>query len=659
MIRSVAAFALLLLAPSLGLAYFALRVADQDFAAAVSAIDAELEIEADALATRVSSALAAADREFERIRARTQRSVAEGEPVRVAPLVGFVRDAAARTLTFDLRPEARLQRAGDDEYLYRLCVRGGEYFEHVLDAPARALDAYAFYLARIRDRELGDRLRLASARAARATGRDRLARGILTSILNGTQATWSEDGKPLVFLAAFALLDLGPESDSSRPALPMSTADLGEILAREHGLASDRLLSLAARRLPASTLPDLLAARAELAGAARRCPHALVDEEAVLDGDGILAAFPVTSPDGGQHRALVRVPFEPPPLALARGYEARLEPSESETTHVDASVRRPVVFGAATVGRLLVSDPRRSLRVAGLHERRRILRLLIGLLVVTTLAGAGALVAFVRRERRLARLKSQLLANVSHELKTPATSIRLFSEMLSTDELDAATAQRYASLLHGESLRLSRTIENVLEFSRLERGITTVQLVRVDVGAALEKTAEMFAFRARESGVEFQFERERGDCVARADARALERIVLNLLENALKYRGEERPQIRLRVSRATPWIEVAIADNGVGIAPEDRKRVFDEFVRASFDDYSVQGTGLGLAIARRLSEQMGGELTLESTRGSGSTFTLRLPIAGVNGPRLLPAFPEGSENPAPPEDSHRSAGDAS
>jgi signal transduction histidine kinase len=242
-----------------------------------------------------------------------------------------------------------------------------------------------------------------------------------------------------------------------------------------------------------------------------------------------------------------------------------------------------------------------------------------------TLGGGAALLRYTARERHLAALRTRLLANVSHELKTPVTSIRMFSEMLAEDPLDEARTRRFGQLLRSESLRLSVLIESLLDFSKLRKKDESVHPEPVDLEALLGRVAEAFSFRAREAGVRFTIENG-APLRFHSNAAAVERILQNLLDNALKYRRREDPWVALTAKKSGDRLLVSVSDNGIGIPRRDRERVFEEFYRVRYDDYGVQGSGLGLAIARRLARKLGGEVTLESREGAGSTFTFSIPF---------------------------------
>jgi len=248
--------------------------------------------------------------------------------------------------------------------------------------------------------------------------------------------------------------------------------------------------------------------------------------------------------------------------------------------------------------------------------------------------GSGlVLVVGYQRAQRLARLREELLTNVTHELKTPVTSIRMFAEMLAEDPLDDERTRRFGKLMRGESLRLTGLIENILDFARLERAERELEREPVDVGEVVRRVAEAFRFRAEEKSIEFReyFADAAADMASVTHAPSVERILLNLLDNALKYRRPEGAAIELLARRTGERLEISVVDNGPGIPLAEQERIFEPFYRLQYDDYAVRGAGLGLSIARRLARRLAGELRVTSRVGQGSTFVLELPAAGNGG----------------------------
>jgi signal transduction histidine kinase len=255
--------------------------------------------------------------------------------------------------------------------------------------------------------------------------------------------------------------------------------------------------------------------------------------------------------------------------------------------------------------------------------------LAIAVVALTSLAAAGAF----RRHWRLARLKTDLVAAVSHELKTPLASMRLLVDALLEDgSPDARKTHEYLELIARENTRLSRLIENFLTFSRLERNrqqfdfaLTRPEQVIDEVLAAVEDR-----FDRPDCRLEVSMDAELPDLLADEDS--LVTVLLNLLDNACKYTlGEKR--IGLRAYARNGSVVFAVADNGIGIAPREQKRVFRRFYQVDRRLARVSGgCGLGLTIVESIVRAHRGSVQLESEPGRGSIFSVVLPcVAGEKG----------------------------
>ena len=263
---------------------------------------------------------------------------------------------------------------------------------------------------------------------------------------------------------------------------------------------------------------------------------------------------------------------------------------------------------------------------------------LLGLLLVAFVAGGFVLLRAARRERLDSLRKTDFVSNVSHELRTPLTSIRMFSELLAEDRIpDPARRRRALGTVAAESARLSRLVESVLDFSRLEQNRRRYDLRPVDLGEFAEEmhNAQCTMHNAdgagEGTGIEhcaFRIVHCDGGAVALADRDAVRQIVLNLLDNAAKYAAAGGPpEVSVR-DAGNGAVALAVADRGPGVPPRAAKRIFDRFYRA--DDATTaetRGSGLGLSIARRLARGMGGDLTYRPREGGGSVFELALPRA--------------------------------
>jgi signal transduction histidine kinase len=253
------------------------------------------------------------------------------------------------------------------------------------------------------------------------------------------------------------------------------------------------------------------------------------------------------------------------------------------------------------------------------------------LILFVSVAGGGTMVlTSLYGEMRLAQKKASFVANVSHELKTPLTSISLFVDLLRRKrQPDPGKRDRYLAMMAAETERLGRLINNVLDFSSQEKGKKKYSMQAVHVGQMTEEVVEGQRVRLESLGFRVGFETRRpGDLPpVTADPEALKQVLINLLSNAEKY-SPRLKEIDVEVDGQGPDVAVHVRDRGIGVAERDRERIFLEFVRV--DDSlttRVPGTGLGLTIARRIARDHGGELTCEGREGGGSDFILRLPAA--------------------------------
>jgi signal transduction histidine kinase len=258
----------------------------------------------------------------------------------------------------------------------------------------------------------------------------------------------------------------------------------------------------------------------------------------------------------------------------------------------------------------------------------------VGLSAMLGIVLVGGTVYTVRtasREVRLSQLKSDFISNVSHELRTPLASIQAFGELLRRGRVtDAEKAAQYGGFIETESRRLGQLINNVLDFSRLESGAQPFKFERAELAALLEEALSPFELRAREAGFRLSFQnRAEEPIVVDADRAALGQAVGNLLDNAAKYSGDSR-DLRVWIDRIGDRARIAIRDFGVGIPADEQQKIFERFHRVSDSlVHDVRGTGLGLSIVQQIVAAHGGEVTVSSSPGEGSTFVVSLPIAGI------------------------------
>lgn len=253
-------------------------------------------------------------------------------------------------------------------------------------------------------------------------------------------------------------------------------------------------------------------------------------------------------------------------------------------------------------------------------------------ILATGLAGY-LLLRDLSREVQTASLRSQFVASVSHELKTPLTAIRMFAETLALGRSkNERTSSEYLQTIVSESERLSRLVDNVLDFSRLEHGKKIYRMESSCLPDVVRAAARAMQYPLSQQGFHLTLAIDEEIPALAADADALEQAILNLLANAMKYSGDSR-EIELRLKRSGEEAIIEVADHGIGIPQEEHQRIFEKFyrVRSAATD-SVAGAGLGLTLAMHIVKAHGGRLQVQSTVGTGSTFSASIPLPAMGRP---------------------------
>lgn len=252
--------------------------------------------------------------------------------------------------------------------------------------------------------------------------------------------------------------------------------------------------------------------------------------------------------------------------------------------------------------------------------------LLVGTFVAAILLGGSLLLWQAHRNQVDATQKTSFVSNVSHELKTPLTTIRMYAELLGEKRIDDPEKQQsYLRTIIRESQRLTRLVNNVLDFSRLEQGRREFSREEVDLVCLLHQQLDSQLMRIEDAGMQLTRNIDEVKALIESDRDALEQIVLNLIDNAIKYAAEGKLLIVELRRLKNQWI-IQIKDQGPGIPDAHRQQIFSKFHRV---DASLtarqQGSGLGLSIARQLVEGLGGSLTFCPNQGGGSCFEVALP----------------------------------
>ncbi len=292
-------------------------------------------------------------------------------------------------------------------------------------------------------------------------------------------------------------------------------------------------------------------------------------------------------------------------------------PEGAETLSIDElpeAVRTPV--------RQALAEPGTESTVeATLPTGREVL-----LSVSPPVGGAGIVLTMrdVTEERRLARARRDLIANVSHELKTPLTAVKGFLELLEDERMSTEQRTEFLGLMTHEVGRLERLVAEQLELARLDAGALTLDRDAVDLGELATEIAASRAVLAEREGVELVSSPAATEIVVQADGARVEQILLILLDNAIRH-TPAGGKVSVGVSRDTEFGAISVRDTGSGISLDNQQFIFDRFFQA---DRSREGSGLGLglAIARGLAEAHGGSIDMRSAPNVGSVFTVRLPL---------------------------------
>ena len=255
--------------------------------------------------------------------------------------------------------------------------------------------------------------------------------------------------------------------------------------------------------------------------------------------------------------------------------------------------------------------------------------------ILVMVLGAVLLVGYlvlrdVHRESETAELRSHFVASVSHELKTPLTSIRAHAETLLMGRTPTPdTASEYLKTIVSESERLTRLVDSVLEFSRIEQGRKTYQMHVVQLDAVVRAATRTMEYPLSQLGFTLAVQDDGTNPTVLGDPEALTQVVLNLLGNAMKYSGDAR-RIELRTGTRGDSAFVEVADHGIGIARSEQARIFERFHRVqSPETTAIAGAGLGLALVRHVVEAHHGRIAVVSDVGRGSTFSVNLPLQGL------------------------------
>ena len=495
-----------------------------------------------------------------------------------------------------------------------------ESLEFVQGQPQQAVDAYE-KLAESKNAAIRAGALMRLARVLRRLGRGQDARAAYER-LEGVGANVA--GAPAELVARHALCELGAgDAEALRKDLLAGRWDLSRVQFEFYWSEAERISKHRA------SPPDDVVALAEIAE--------LVWNDRRRDPN-----------ERGQDTVWIR---DRPFFLMWRGGAARrvVLVSKPETVLTPIAAAEDVICAAADrEGRLLAGEKNRmdraavrtaaenqlpwtlyvtgarSVRESGMLVRQRFLMLGIGVMVLFLIAGTYFIARAIRREMEVSRLQSDFVSAVSHEFRSPLTSMRQLSEILALGRVPSEERRQiYYETLVKEAQRLQRLVEALLNFGRMEAGGRQYQFEEMDASALVTRVVAEF-----ESNGRIELIGAGESCKIDADAEALSVALRNLVDNALKYSPEDKP-VWIEWSSENQFVAIRVRDKGAGIAESEMKKIFQKFVRGTAAAAgNVKGTGVGLAMVRHIVAAHGGQIQVASRSGEGSTFTMLLPAAG-------------------------------
>ena len=252
--------------------------------------------------------------------------------------------------------------------------------------------------------------------------------------------------------------------------------------------------------------------------------------------------------------------------------------------------------------------------------------LIVIVLLVLLFFGYAMVVIF--RQKRLSEVKTDFINNMTHELKTPISTIGLSAEMILRTDFkdDPDKLKQYASLIFKENKRLENQVERVLNVAKLDKEKISLKKESVNIHELLEEAKDNFEFNSSEKGGKFELELNAENCSINVDPVHVTNVVYNLIDNAVKY-CETDPLIKVRSWNEKGQFVFEIEDNGIGIKRENVKMIFDKFYRVPTGNlHNVKGFGLGLYYVKLIIEEHAGSINVKSTLGKGTAFTIKLPV---------------------------------
>jgi signal transduction histidine kinase len=493
----------------------------------------------------------------------------------------------------------------------------GETQEFVRKNNAAAVGAYRSALTSAHSPVESSEARLLLARALSKAGNTEEASQVYQTLLNDTSGARDEQGVGFRFYAATRLLEMKREPQVVSAFL------------RKEADGETRL-----------TLPELYMVRSLLGADARTSERIAQMEQAVSLGMDIprvraqMEAGAAWVPFGHEPWLVsVTAPQPPLPGLVVAVSSAKVAPPGVKLIgRLAASAASVDALGEGFPGLHVEWSDNRFLETARTGLPVGIWIAALALVLGVAVFGGYLLLRDVNRDVRMTEVRSQFVASVSHELKTPLTAIRMFAETLAMGRSrDEQTKAEYLETIVNESERLARLVDNVLDFSKIEQGKKIYRLRPTRLEEVASSAARAMQFPLAQQGFQLRFSVDRDIPELRADPDAIQQAILNLLTNAMKYSGDAR-EIDLRLGSRNGDAVIQVTDHGLGMAPDEQKHIFEKFYRApSHESRLIAGTGLGLTLVAHIAQAHGGRVEVESAQGSGSTFSILLPIRIENG----------------------------
>ena len=252
-----------------------------------------------------------------------------------------------------------------------------------------------------------------------------------------------------------------------------------------------------------------------------------------------------------------------------------------------------------------------------------------GILVLVIIFSFYYTVTTILKQKKLSDIKNDFINNMTHELKTPISTVALASEMLNDSSIEKSKEKvnHYVRIIKEENQRLGLLVENILQTAVLDKGQFKLRPQEVDVHEIIDRAISNIRLQVEKREGEIHLEKNAKQNILQADRVHLTNIIYNLVDNALKY-SEEKPAIKISTENINNGIQIAVSDNGIGISKENQKKIFETFYRVPTGNiHNVKGFGLGLSYVKAAVEKHGGSVSVESEIGKGSTFKVYLPLS--------------------------------